>query len=215
MCPHRDTNDDMYHSEPVAISPNRPPQYNSDCGYHCGWGCEPRGEDGEGGDHESNTTTTLVGSEDESMEELHPRENFRASLSVNWSVSERNQTETGSIMIMDGIESSYHLSRYIVSRDDPNIYSHSQQSYGESINSLENEASSGPHSSAASDARSNGTMSPTGLLAGAGTWDERNEADRFPLEHHFLVRPLRLSPQFEHCRGNPIFHKVAQDEIVL
>jgi hypothetical protein len=36
-------------------------------------------------------------------------------------------------------------------------------------------------------------------------------ATELPLEYYFLQTPLRLSPQYEHCRGNPASHLVVQD----
>jgi hypothetical protein len=40
-------------------------------------------------------------------------------------------------------------------------------------------------------------------------------ATPLPLEYHFLQTPLRLSPQYEHCRGDPASHLVVPDRSPL
>ena len=39
-----------------------------------------------------------------------------------------------------------------------------------------------------------------------GSWMENEYRRRLPTEYHFLQTPLRLSPQYEHCRGSPGLH---------
>ncbi len=42
---------------------------------------------------------------------------------------------------------------------------------------------------------------------GIGSWTENEPyRARLPTEYHFLRTPLRLSPQYEHCRGTPMAH---------
>jgi len=204
-----DPNDYNDQLQAEAVSANRPPQFNeSSCGYRCGWGCcEPDGVGG--GDSESDTTPTLIGSEDEdeTMEGRVLREELDASHPAELRNSEEVDEEAGPIVIVDDFEESFELNQHLFAPGVPMAPPQPNWDYDESVNSLENQAGSEPHSSAASDRRSVGSASPQGWDNGMGGWTE--ERNRFP--GYFCVTPLRLSAQFEHCRGSVASHMVSLD----
>lgn len=46
---------------------------------------------------------------------------------------------------------------------------------------------------------------------GLGAWTEQEEVRDAPLVYHFLVRPLRLTPQLRYCRGAIASHLIMDD----
>lgn len=187
-----------------AAEANRLPQFNeSYCGYRCGWGCcEPLNGEGT----ESNATPTLVGSEDEHrttgvsvMPQVEIESPPRTGLPSHESIQASGVGDGRSMSHGQDSYSSSQLSQY---------YDRSQESLGIA-------SSSGSRGAVALNSGNAGTMSPRVWLVGAGMWDVNNEADRFPPHYHFLATPLRLSPQYEHCRGHQVSHMVIQDDLVL
>lgn len=175
----------------------------SNCGYRCGWGCEPRGEDSGSGD-EGDATPTLVPSDYEveavAMEALLPHEDDQMSLPE---VVESVERETNPIVFNDMDP--------VTAGEIPLAHSPSTEDYDESPSSLETEASNGANNSASSDAR----MLSSADWNGMGRWTGEDEIDLFTLNYYFSSRPLRLSPQHEHCRGHLASHLVVQDDMVL
>ncbi|KAH8733100.1 hypothetical protein GQ44DRAFT_696926 [Phaeosphaeriaceae sp. PMI808] len=204
---------DNYYQPAELLSRNRPPQFKDlNCGYRCGWGCcEPCGEGGA--DSESDCTPTLVGSvEEEAM--AMAMEAFLLHEDIEMSPPEIIGGAEDTLPIASNdMDDSQHL--WSVTVDQVSIAPPpSTQDHDESLDSLENEASSGGCDRPSSDARSVKLLPPTGWDAGIGFWGHP-VADRFSLDYHFLAKPLRLSPQYEHCRGAAVSHMVAQDDIVL
>lgn len=88
-------------------------------------------------------------------------------------------------------------------RDGQLELSDSFEDYDELVEISSNENFSGTCSRATSGSRSAGTLSPMSPGPGIGRWAP---------EYYFLVTPLRLSPQYEHCRGHQSSHLVARDD---
>jgi hypothetical protein len=191
------------------VSANRPPQFKeSTCGYRCGWGCcEPDG----GGDSESDAAPTLIGSEDE--DEVPEGNTMRAGLDASHHSGSHNDRDAVPIVLVNDFEESLQLNQHLFAHGDTIAPSRLNWDYDESVNSLGNQAGSEPHSSAASDRRSTGSPSPYGWDTGIGGWTEDSNANRLP--GYFCVTPLRLSAQFEHCRGPVASHMVIQDYSTL
>ncbi|EOA86355.1 uncharacterized protein SETTUDRAFT_169142, partial [Exserohilum turcica Et28A] len=73
--------------------------------------------------------------------------------------------------------------------------------------------SPGEHSPAISRSGSARSSSPN---PGVVYWiSSMRVASPLPISYHFLQTPLRLSPQFEHCRGDPASHLVVPDRCRL
>lgn len=160
--------------------------------------------DDDGGDYESDNTPTLVDSEsvdsdeeDETSEEPRLHEDVDATVPIDRPTPEEDEME------MDATP-----------REISSLNSQSDWSQNESIDSLENHASSGANSIIISDGGRNDTVSQDGLY-GVGDWArvKTDEARRFSGKHYFRQSPLRLSPQYEHCRGNA--HMVIPDDAEL
>jgi len=115
----------------------------------------------------------------------------------------------------DRTEDTHQANRFMVARESSNTSPQLSQYYSGSLRSRDYAVSSGTQSAIVYHSNSVGTVSPRAWLLGVGSWDVHNEADRFPPEYHFLATPLRLSPQYEHCRGLPVSHMVVQDDLVL
>jgi hypothetical protein len=201
-----------------AVSATRPPQFNeSNCGYRCGWGCcEPDG--GGGGDSESDSTPTLIGSgsgsEDEAMEGMVLREGYEAARSNDSRNNEVVHRDAGPVVAMHDFGESSELNQHVSASRVPMSPPQMNWDYDESESqySLENQVGSESHSSAVSGQRSIGSTSPRGLDY-IGVWTNESKPDRFP--GYFSVTPLRLSAQFEHCRGPVAAHMVSRDYSAL
>lgn len=206
MYPDHTANDDMYRQEPVAVSRRGPPQFNqSNCGYRCGWGCEPREDnDGDAEQYGSDATPTLIGDDgDEETEETLFRDYVESPPPMGRSASGEHFTETnaGTFVVDDDPERQLP-SHHVFAWGNRFPYSPSQRSFDGSVSSLDNEASSGAHSSAGSDVRSVSAVSPSDMVAGVGVWASTTNNNHFPSKNYFSSTPLRLSHQSEHCRGN-------------
>jgi hypothetical protein len=202
--PRHDIPLDYESQQPVALSPRRPPQFNeSNCGYRCGLGgCEPR----DGDDDDS--APTLVGSEDE--DEAYAEIPYQEVDDYHQErVNEAHEVGPDPIVMMDDFEESLYLSQSVIDQQNSFTQPQLSQTNDESPGSLENQANSEPPSSAASEVGPIDIVPLPGWDAGIG-----REFDN-ELTHHFLVRPLRLSPQYEHCRGPPASHLVIQDYSML
>lgn len=200
-----------------AVSPNRPPQFNaSTCGYRCGWGCcEPVGGDEDGGGYGSDGTPTLIGSDDGEI----PDE-FDA-LPLVAPELQQDITDDPVPVVVDDIEDNILLNLPIPTQVEVFSPEQSDGDYQESADSVENQVASEVHSRTPSDRRSIGSASPCGWDAGMdlqvqlmGAWNDMDKTGRV-LPGHFCVTPLRLSPYYEHCRGNPASHLITQDYSML
>jgi len=196
--------DDEPHME--TVSANRPPQFNeSTCGYRCGWGCEPRGGEDDGGGPESDGTPTLIGSYDGDAVEGSVTDDVQdGSIPASpRSLGEMNEED------VEAHEQQLLFEHHILADGHVVAIVQPEWNYEESLGSLENQVASEPHSSAASDQRSIGSASPCGWDAGIGEWHDLGKDDKIP--ENFRVTPLRLSPQDEHCRGQAVSPMVIQD----
>ncbi|KAF1837516.1 hypothetical protein BDW02DRAFT_130507 [Decorospora gaudefroyi] len=173
-----------------AVSRERPPQFNwKNCGYDCGEGCEKVTEDeGDGG------------SDDETAVDL---EEVRTSAATSHSGDTRNEDHPGTSSHEDQSLRVAHWEGSSSPLDDSSgslqvgLYTHTDRS---------------PELSPGSSAR---TRSPD---PGMSYWTAGLTlpvASELPFRYFFLQTPLRLSPQYEHCRGEPASHLVVRDRTSL
>lgn len=183
-----------------TVSPDRPPQLKKwrNCGFPCGLGCEaPSDDDNDGGESDAASETTWVGSDSEGA--------FPAGRDVGTydSHSAFDFGTTASVRGGDGFEGR-----------EP-----SSSSARDSIEAM-NASAAGSRSTGDRSRATSAHQSVVGIMTpgpGIGLWAEGhqgNRVDRFPLEYHFLRSPLWLSPQYEHCRGDPMYHRVIPDRSV-
>lgn len=215
MSRHDDPNPHDYQMEPEAVSPNRPPNLNeSNCRHRCGLGCcEPqRGDDDDGGGGGSDTTSTVIGSDDDVgdlSEPWHAEGVYEHSLSApDLRTSER---QPGGFTYRS--EEDLRFSRFLHAQRCIFISSILNR---DELDSLCNEATTRSQSSASSEVESAGNMSQDGLVIGIGTWNDDVRHDRHDrLPGLFRKTPLRLSPNYEDCRGPSLSHLNTQDVSTL
>lgn len=203
MFGHHEVNDTM--SQPDGT---RPPQLNPTvCGCRCGRGSGSvqEGErDGEGGDG----AATVVASDDSEMEEYVSYSGDTAldasierlvpdPVVAEYQAERRARIEqfvntTAGLLPATGVELASTPSPFL----DQNALFRDYD-----VDSMRPEPSSDAHSVGASDTRSIRPMSPG---PGIGTWVE---------EYHFVVGPLRLTPQHQYCRG--LVASVLRDQEVV
>ncbi|KAF2035790.1 hypothetical protein EK21DRAFT_84198 [Setomelanomma holmii] len=222
---HRNGHEDGYQPELVVVSPDRPPQFNgSNCGFRCGLGCEPSGEDDDGGGSESGTPT-LINSVDEEEDDDDDDVRERPQPREEYEAAQRNEAAVeagfeGMHHPVAYVEGSLYQDQVVVVDEDTSMSSLQYQSFDD-VASLEPEASSGAHSVLSLDGRIIEVASPDRFLTGIRDWidditshqplldtGDVDQAGQMPPNPLFRVPPLRLSPQYEHCRGNPYSHMV-------
>ncbi|KAH7076633.1 hypothetical protein BKA63DRAFT_286645 [Paraphoma chrysanthemicola] len=214
-------NDEAYHSEP-EVSSNRPPQFNeSSCGYRCGWGCcEPSAGDDEGGGGESNTPT-LVDAEEDASSLLDADDDDGEDAEQQDEVAIVVEAEDGAQTIAY-LENNLRRPQFLMVDEHSSISSHQYMS-PDGAGSQEDGASSGAHSDITCDGRRIIDFNVSDVLRGIsdrmeGLLHQYPEGDRAgpaPSSTLFRVPPLRLSAQYEHCRGNPYRHMAIRDDMVL
>lgn len=210
MSRHQDPHTYEEDLQSETVSPHRPPQFNaSTCGYRCGWGCcEPVGGDDEGGGYGSEGTPTLIGSDDGEMpDEMDALPSDALEL-------QQDIVDDPIPLVVDDIEDDILLNLPIAAQAVVFSPEQSEWDYQESADSVESQVASEAHNSTPSDRRSIGSASPCGWDAGMGAWNEMDKSVRI-LPGYFCVTPLRLSPYYEHCRGNAASHLVTQDYSML
>ncbi|CAO2656835.1 Nn.00g056380.m01.CDS01 [Neocucurbitaria sp. VM-36] len=204
MFHHHEPNDPANQPRPQTISPDRPPQLKwQNCGYRCGLGCEEPGEDeGDSEGSDNDTLSTLVDTDDgESRgvelqnEELESREVYQQADLLH--EDGLDDEDIGVVVLLSGSPSEY---------EDLSTHSRSPLDYDESLDV--GPCATGDHSTVASGFEGVEYRSP-----GPGIDYLMMGIPRFPTAYYFLETPLRLSPQYEHCRGHPACHMVPQDEM--
>ncbi|KAH7086816.1 hypothetical protein FB567DRAFT_51805 [Paraphoma chrysanthemicola] len=219
MDSHQDT-DETYHSEP-EVSSNRPPQFNgSNCGYRCGWGCcEPNASDDEGGGSESSAPTLVDPLEDDGRApSLVDADDDDDDDDDDHDENAEQQSEVAVVVeAEDGAQTIAYLENNL---HHPSVSSHR---YLSPSGSLEDDASSGAHSDVPCDRRHIIDLTMSDILRGITDRMEDLPFQR-PQDDQagpalsrtlFLLPPLRLSAQYEHCRGNPYRHMAIRDDMVL
>jgi len=183
-----------------SSSPDRPPQYNfRNCGYDCGLGCKKAVEDeGGGGSSEKGIERGSDGDSDGDSDAVTAvGEDENGYLIAEW------QGEDGDAGATD--DSEENMSNSDIAEDDTAGRLSSQGDYDAMSESLVVEpCATRDHSPVASVGGSVRSLSPN---PGIIYWP----ASPLPVEYHFLHTPLRLSPQYEHCRGDPASHLVGPD----
>lgn len=190
---------DMNHTGSLAgggaISGNRPPQLKL-CGFRCGYGCEePTDDDGDGGGSDAGSEKTYV----ESVVQADSR--LQANYGDHDDRGGFGEERTNVVLLETGSEDQ-HLSE---------LSEHSDEDPSAMSSSLEvGSCASSDQSRAVSNHESVRILTPG---PGIGVWveDQLRHANRFPLEYYFLQTPLRLSAQYEHCRGDSLSHLVVPD----
>ncbi|RMZ66649.1 hypothetical protein GMOD_00002006 [Pyrenophora seminiperda CCB06] len=189
------------------LSPNRPPQFNfRNCGYDCGLGCQKASDDeGDGGGSErSSERGNETGSEGGSDDTTAVDDNDNGYLIAEW------QSEDGDAEAAEDRQENM---------SNPNAAEHDAAAIAQSSSPGEYDAMSeslvvepcvtSDHSPMSSVGGSVRSLSPNpGILY----WiTNMRPVSPLPFEYHFLHTPLRLSPQYEHCRGDPASHLVGPD----
>jgi len=200
----------MYHhshsqhpgAQPQQRRTNRVPQFNKDyCGYHCGEGCEPY----DVGGAESDATSTLV------------EENGAEAVGLSAPTQDRSEASMlpESYTANDaGVEQEdAHLQRNDPADMRDGSFPSPQVAWDldDSLSYPQDFMTSGARSVRSFGSGSVGTVSPSVWVAEAGTWvptdgypqDVDYGVDRLPPEYYFVETPLRLSAQYEDCRGLP------------
>ena len=206
MPSYLDDNKAPYQDNPEMLPPDRAQLKKTASG--CGCRCRTRGieEEGEGGSNDDDNASTLVGSMGSDSEFPDSSDGPEPHVSAR-SISEA-RTRIGGIFEI-GVE-GFRLGQPVVETEP--LRPHRIPSfYEERTESMRNQHGSEDHSVVVSDARSPRSMSPG---PGIGMWIGR-ELELRELhfsEYHFLVRPLRLTPQHRYCRGLVTSHMVVPDE---
>ncbi|OWY43769.1 hypothetical protein AA0119_g7218 [Alternaria tenuissima] len=196
MYDHDDLNSPSHQPSVVSPCSDRPPQFNwRNCGYDCGEGCEKPSED-EGGAGVSDEETAVDADEDQSSMTESQDEDVGMAHDINDSTtgsSDQDPTDCiNTVVYGQPPEGSLIVEPCVTADHSP--FAHS------------------PVTSTGGSTRS---RSPDpGILY----WiSSMSFATPLPIgiEYHFLQTPLRLSPQYEHCRGDPASHLVVPDRSPL
>lgn len=192
--------------EVEAVFPRRPPQYKrSTCGFDCGLGCDDsRDEDSSDGRSDADTESTKVDvsvpettAGQHSHDDLTSMETSRLSI-VPMPTVEELERDAGLTALAPRPEEVMRAWDGLVERLRSSVERDISRSTMDAAERVQDSPSMGR-------ARLR-IMSPG---PGIGDWDARIKP--LPRNYFFHGMPLRLSPQFEHCRGNPFFHMVGQD----
>lgn len=189
MYDREDSNDSSNQTNMSNPSPDRPPQFNArNCGYDCGYGCSKD----EGGGAESDEETAI------GEEENVP------------SYAEAHDEDSRESEDLSGSQASMPNSSTAASDGTGLQLSSSQELDGSMSASIVVEPiSPGDHSPISPASGSVRSVSPN---PGVVYWiSSMRVASPLPIRYYFLKTPLRLSPQFEHCRGDPASHLVVPD----
>jgi len=201
MYDHNNTGGPSNQAKLDSPSPDRPPQYNfRNCGYDCGLGCQKTTEDeGGGGGSERGSER---GSDGDSDDITAVGEDENGYPIAEW------QGEDGDAEATD--DTGENMSNSDIAEDDTAGQLSSQGDYDAMSESLVVEpCATRDHSPVASVGGSVRSLSPSpGILYWIASM---RPASPLPVEYHFLHTPLRLSPQYEHCRGDPASHLVGPD----
>jgi hypothetical protein len=200
-------------------TPDRPPQLNEAI-KGCGCRCRTRGTDGEDDErsNDEDDASTLVTS-DQDLDSGFPPSSDGPEPHVSVALFQpaplqgtRQLSEGGTrIGIFENGVDGFQPSQPVVGIMEP-VWPHRMPSfYEERADSLKNEYGSENHSVVEPDARTLSSMSP-GPYIGVWSDEELRLAELHIHEYHFLVRPLRLTPQYRYCRGLVTSHMVVPDE---
>lgn len=174
MYEREESNDLPNQTNMSRLSRNRPPQYNTrNCGYDCGYGCTKE----KGGGAESDEETAV------DVDENVPSD------AETWNEDSRESEDLSASQV------SLLSSRTTASDGTGLQLSSSHESEDMSASMVVEPNSSGNHTPAppSGSARS---LSPI-------PWIIMPVASPLPIRYYFLQTPLRLSPQYEDCRGDP------------
>ncbi|KAF2847894.1 hypothetical protein T440DRAFT_184660 [Plenodomus tracheiphilus IPT5] len=176
-------------------SPDRPPQLKL-CGFRCGYGCEePTDDDGDGGGSDQGSEATYVESNNQGdmRLEMNGRDNDQSEIF--------GQERTNALLLQSGSEDQHHSE----------LVNHPDEDAAGMASSLE--VRSCPSSDHSREMSAHGSVRMMTPGPGIGVWaeDRLEHVNRFPLEYYFLQTPLRLSPQYEHCRGDSLSHFIVPD----
>lgn len=213
-----EANDAHYQVNQETLTPDRAPQFNED-NSGCGCRCRTREADaeGDGGSNDEDSASTLVPSDIDSDSgfpdssdgpERHVSVGlFQPSPLQGARYPSDGRTRIG--MFENGVE-GFQPSQLVVDMEP--IRPHRMPPlYEERADSMSNGYGSEDRSVVASDTRSPSRMSPG---PGIGGWigEDLQPQELHFKEYHFLVRPLRLTPQRRYCRGLVTSHMVVPDE---
>lgn len=195
-------------------SATRPPQLNKTvCGCRCGRG-GGRGQESEGANNDNDAASTLVASDDYDLEGYTSNEPER---NASFETRERNTTaarfheefQARIGLLLNGANGRLEVTDMRV--PSPDLYQVERlEDRDDSIASMRNEPASDVHSVVTPDTRSVRCISPG---PGLGAWiNDFAQEYQIPLDYHFHMRPLRLTPQYRYCRGLVASHLILRDE---
>ncbi|KAI4707664.1 hypothetical protein J4E89_007769 [Alternaria sp. Ai002NY15] len=187
MYDHDDPNNPSHQPALDSPSSDRPPQFKwRNCGYDCGEGCEKVSDD-EGGGRVSDDETAVDADEEPYLMTASHDEDIR--------------------VFQDADDATTHSSDL-----DPTEMFQDCAAMSDSM--VVEPCATIDHSPVASAGGSARSRSPD---PGVLYWVAHSMpvATPLPIEYFFLQSPLRLSPQYEHCRGDPASHLVVPDRSPL
>ncbi|KAF2682667.1 hypothetical protein K458DRAFT_390588 [Lentithecium fluviatile CBS 122367] len=207
MFDHHDIHDNLSHPDAT-----RPPQLNQTvCGCHCGRGSGSGQQSESDGNKDGDgvSVSTLVGSDD--SDEGQDLASYSGETALNASFEGHMMSPSPSEYVEDF---RARVERFINGAEgfqqiiNVEIPSHLLGQNGFlrdfDADSMRPEPSSDVNSVVTPDTRSVRPISPG---PGIGNWVEDG-----PGEYHFLIKPLRLTPQHRYCRGLVASHLVMRDE---
>lgn len=166
-----------------TISPDRPPQFKSMCGFRCGWGCEAPAtddDDGDGGESDIGTASTKV----DTM--------VQSNMLAEWRMEPFNSYEES-----DGAYENLSLSEISMYPSEENT----------GVSCSLDAASRGTSSQSCVPARGSvESMTPRLGLDNDVETDLLDLVIGNALEYHFIQTPLWLSPQCEHYELGAVPH---------
>lgn len=220
---HHDVYENPSQPDPEVLSATRPPQLNPTiCRCRCTRMSEGVSQEGDSG-NEDDAASTLVGSDNSQLGDDFPTGSDEAGQHATIRLA-RPQAPTGNghvdefrarIGLSIDVAERFRAGQPLMNMADlslPPYQLRFPQEYEDTTDSLINEPGSDIHSVVTSGPRSVRCGSPGPGVAYAGAWADETWTERFQLDYHFVVRPLRLSAEHQYCRGLVASHLVLRDE---
>lgn len=208
----------MSEHRPMVVSPYLSTQINEAiCGCHCGCGCSCTGPGEENADYkrvDDGESETAVESSDPDDEEGFPVSQQTHDNSRNVGSSAYMNAD-----ILSPRAIMYQGRKWLL-RDAGDVPSGEPLERWETQDDLEDGAESLFNEAPKTDSRSNAVselesvrrMSPMSPGPGIGALFLPDDIEDIELVYYFDVRPLRLSPEFEHARGRAREHLLLPDD---
>ena len=224
MIHHHEANESPYEASPDMPSPYRPSQLNeanNSCGCRCGIGGVGEGEGG-GRNDEDNASTLVDPSDHSDSGEEFPPSSDGPEQHVNVDMFHGAPEDSISLVRtrfgafengVEGFRLSQHIDLAVIEKRPPRLRPVQVLQNRMTDSMVNGPPSNDERSVAPSEGRSLSNRSPG---PGIGFWaTEDLQLNGFEFSghgYHFLVTPLRLTPQLRYCRGLVTSHMVLPDE---